>query len=162
MAGCSEISIDLFRNVTSISADGFFHYSLTQDGRSYSLSTAAYVNKVYEGNLSEFRSQESIIPMGVLKEDPFRNSHTNQQFEADEANHNGGTVYERELRTFLGNTNKIRAKEPADTGEYLEPEHTFHTPKKPEHVTTAQVVYEDVSYFLRLCCSPSCYWHSIV
>jgi len=118
-------------------------YGLTQDGRSYSLSTAAYVNKVYEGNLSEFRSQESVIPMGVLKEDPFRNSHTNQQFEADEANHNGGTVYERELRTFLGNTNKIRAKEPADTGEYLEPEHTFHTPKKPEHVTTAQVFYED-------------------
>ena len=122
---------------------------LTQDGRSYSLSRAAYANKMYDGNLSEFQTQENVVPMEVLKEDPFKNSYTNQNFESDEANHNTNTVYERELKTFLGSTHKMRAKEPVDTGEYLEPEQTFHSPKKPDDIATAQVVYDNVSYSIK-------------
>ena len=120
---------------------------LTQDGRSYSLTRALQVNKTYKENLAEFRSHENVVPLEILKDDPFKNGYTNQQFEPDEPNHNGDSVYERELKTFLGNTDKIRAKEQADSGEYLEPEQTFHSPKRPKDAAKTQVVYENVSCF---------------
>lgn len=118
---------------------------MSQNGRSYSLTKAAYVNKAYSENPNEFRSHENVVSLEILKEDPFKNSHTNRQLESVDVSTHVNSVYERELQTFLTNTQNIRSKEAADSGQYLEPEITFHSPKKPSQDTAREIVYQNVS-----------------
>ena len=124
---------------------------MTKDGTSYNLKTnQAYINRAYEAQLSEFRSHESVVPLEIIKEDPFKNGYSNPEFVGgDSIDQSSRTVYQRELKTFLSNTKNIRAKKNDDHGEYIEPEQSLQ-PKKtlPSGVKNPEsggIVYGNVS-----------------
>eukprot|EP00794_Sanderia_malayensis_P003617 gene3617-4128_t len=108
-------------------------YGMTPDGRSYGLTTRqAYANQAYEGTMSDFRSESTVVPMKVVKDDPFKDTYASADTISEQPGTGSATndVYQRELKTFLSNTRDLRGTEnnnaTTDEREYLEPEVNYH------------------------------------
>ncbi len=83
---------------------------MSNDGRKYKFTENAFSNEAYESQLAEFRTESTVVPLKVIKEDPFKNAYANSDTIAEPRKGKTNSVYQRELKTFLNNAHQLRGK----------------------------------------------------